>query len=224
MFTKKLLLLALCVSLPATTWANEASDLLNPDFVKKFLPAEYHSSVESTIGALKGVIGSNGGSTPAPVPAPVPSAPVYPTGSNGLGGSISTQTPLPSISMPPGQSRYTPPNVPAATGGSFNPYMPSAAPTAHATQNIPLPTAAVQNTPAPVAVPNVVPSAGPVNPFTNQGAVQTNQQPRNIVLKADLNANPVFHPPMESRVPEYPPIEGQHWYQYVLVDESVNPL
>ena len=224
MFTKKLLLLALCVSLPATTWANEASDLLNPDFVKKFLPAEYHSSVESTIGALKGAIGSNGGSAPAPVPSPVASAPVYPGTLSGLTGSIGTQTPLSSIPMPPGPLQYTPPNVPAATGGSFNPYMPSAAPTANATQNIPLPTAAVQNTPVPAAVPNVVPSAGPLNPFTNQGAVQTNQQPRNIVLKADLNANPVFHPPMESRVPQYPPIEGQHWYQYVVVDQSVNPL
>ena len=70
----------------------------------------------------------------------------------------------------------------------------------------------------------MAPSAGPVNPFTNPGAVQAAPVSSNIVLKADLNANPVFHPPMESRVPEYPPIEGQHWYQYVVVDGNVNPL
>ena len=215
MFAKKLLLVTLCLTLPASTWTHEGSDLLNPDFVKKFLPAEYHSGVESTIGALKGAIGATPSSTSVPAAAP---------SLGGLTGSINTQTPLPSISMPPGPLQYTPPIAPvASTGGSFNPYMPSAPANNSHTHFAPAPVAAPA-APAPVPVPNVAPSAGPVNPFTNPGAVQAAPVSSNIVLKADLNANPVFHPPMESRVPEYPPIEGQHWYQYVVVDGNVNPL
>jgi hypothetical protein len=215
MFTRKLLLLALCVTLPAMSWAHEGSDLLNPDFVKKFLPAEYHSSVESTIGALKGAIGADSGSSVVPATPPT---------LGGITGQINTSTPVPSIPMPPGPLQYTPPIVQPSP--SFNPYMPSAP----ANNNIqfqppaPVAPAPVSSVPLPVANSAPAMSSGPVNPFTNPQPIRAVQPSQNLILKADLNANPVFHPPLESKVPEYPPIEGQHWYQYVVVDESLNPL
>jgi len=215
MFTRKLLLLALCVTLPAMSWAQEGSDLLDPNFVKKFLPAEYHSSVESTIGALKGAIGADSGSSLVPATPPQ---------LGGIGAQINTSTPVPSIPMPPGPLQYTPPIVQASP--SFNPYMPAAPTNNNIQYQAPAPVApaAVSSVPLPVANSAPAVSSGPVNPFTNPQPVQAVQPSQNLILKADLNANPVFHPPLESRVPEYPPIEGQHWYQYVVVDGSVNPL
>ena len=61
-------------------------------------------------------------------------------------------------------------------------------------------------------------------PKTHTSKMKKRSRKSHWKRKADLNANPVFHPPLESKVPEYPPIEGQHWYQYVVVDGSVNPL
>ena len=217
MFMKNLLLITLCATIPWVASTNDGQSLLDPDFVKKFLPAEYHNTIASTIGQIKNAMGSGGSS--APVPA-------SPGTLGGLAGQVNTQTPLSGISMPPGPLQYTPPNVAPQTGGSFNPYMPSSAPT----QSFSAPVANTQNV-MPTPLPNTtVPVAssgnlsGPSNPFTNPQPVQVNQAPTNLVLKADMNANPVFHPPLESTVPQYPPVEGQHWYQYVLVDESLNPL
>lgn len=217
---KNLLLITLCALAPSIASANNGADLLNPDFVKKFLPPEYHNRIAPTIGALQSAMGGSGAS------APVPSSPGV---LGGISSQINTQTPLSSISMPPGPLQYTPPNVstmPAQTGGSFNPYMPSSAPvqTAPVSTGIPtsFPSTAIPNTTVPVAMTGN--AVGPTNPFTNPRPVQVSQPSTNLVLKADLNANPVFHPPLESTVPQYPPIEGQHWYQYVVADGSLNPL
>ena len=169
MFTRKLLLLALCVTLPTMAWAHEGSDLLNPDFVKKFLPAEYHSSVESTIGALKGAIG--GGSTPVPASPPQ---------LGGIAGQINTSTPVPSIPMPPGPLQYTPPIVQSSP--SFNPYMPSVPTNNNIQFQAPAPAApaAVPSVPLPVANSAPVASSGPVNPFTNPQPVQAVQPSQNL--------------------------------------------
>lgn len=220
MFTKNMLLITLCAMTPSIISANGGSDLLNPDFVKKFLPAEYHNRIGPTIGALKNALGSSGTS------APVPSSPGV---LGGLTGQINTQTPLSSIPMPPGPLQYTPPYVApvaAQTGGSFNPYMPSSAPVQMAPVSQPvhtsMPSVPIPNSTVPITSSGN--AGGPLNPFTTTQPVQVSPPSTNLVLKADLNANPVFHPPLESTVPQYPPIEGQHWYQYVVVDESLNPL
>ena len=216
MFMKNLLLITLCATIPWIASANDGQSLLDPDFVKKFLPPQYHNTIASKIGELKNALGS-GGSTPVSA---------SPGTLGGLTGQINTQTPLSAIPMPPAPPSYIPPNVAAPTGGSFNPYMPTSA----LTQSFSAPAVNTQNVSQAPMVNTTLPIAssgnmrGTSNPFTNPQPVQVNQAPRNIVLKADMNANPVFHPPMESSVPQYPPVEGQHWYQYVLVDESVNPL
>lgn len=222
-----MLLMTLCLTIPSTLLAQEASSLLDMSFVKKYLPAEYHSVAESQIESIKSVVGSGGSPTPSPA---------VPGVLGGLTGQVSTQTPLSGISIPPGPLQYTPPVAPPAPpvhshththgGGSFNPYMPSQAPApSHTHYAAPAPAASVPLPVANTSAPQTVTaSAGPSNPFLGGTVVQEVQAAPEFFLEADLNANPVFHPPQESSVPQYPPIEGQHWYQYVLVDKSLNPL
>lgn len=215
MFKRTLLLVTICLAMPSSIITQDANSLLDMNFVKQFLPSEYHSTAEATAQSLQAVIG--GGSSTATSSA-----------LSGLSGSISTQTPIPSIPLPSSNLQYTPPQAPATPyPSSFNPYMPSA-PTASAPVSTAVPQsyypqpAAPAPAPAPVAAAPVV-SSGPANPFLGGGAVQSSQPAQELILKADLNANPVFHPPLESTVPQYPPIEGQHWYQYVLVNNASNP-
>lgn len=226
MFSRNILLLTLCLSMPSALLANDPNALLDMSFVKKFLPSEYHSVAESQIGAIKAAVGAADSSTIAPA-APGQLA--------GLTGQVSTSTPLPSIPLPSNNLQYTPPQAPVSHNhahshsGSFNPYMPSApaAPSAAAPStphtHYVTPAAAAAAAPALPAAP-VQASAGPANPFLGGNVVQQAQPAPELILKADLNANPVFHPPQESTVPSYPPIEGQHWYQYVLVEQGLNPL
>jgi hypothetical protein len=225
MFKRTLLLVTLCLALPSTILTQDANSLLDPNFIKQFLPAEYHSTAESTAQQLKAVVG--GGSAPLPTAAPTPTL-------SGLTGQISTQTPIPSIPLPSSSLQYTPPQAPVHShphshSGSFNPYMP-AAPVASTGAAPAAPAAPVQHThyaqpaaPAPV-VSAPAATNGVANPFLGETPEQTSQPAQDLILKADLNANPVFHPPLESTVPQFPPIEGQHWYQYVLADNSMNPL
>ena len=229
MFEKKLFLLAVCISLPSLFTANGGMDLLDPSSVKKFLPAEFHSYVDHNIDAMKQVVSANGGAS-AVTPAAPAAAPVPTQAIGGFGAMIQTNTPLSSINMPMGPMSPITQNFPAPSAGpspAYNPYMAAAPAHGHNhAHNLPLMNSQAPVAPAPV-VHTPIPSAnaGAVqNPFTPSVNVAAAAAPTNFVLQANLNANPVFHPPQESTVPSLPPIEGQHWYQYELVDENVNAL
>lgn len=258
MFTKNILLLTICLSIPTAILSQDASSLLNLDFIKQFLPTEYHGAAASGISQVQSLLGG----------VPTSSTSTGVAGLAGLPGDLSgllaqvhaataNPTATPQITLPQAQMQmpapvhshapipvhhyYGPAPVPApapapvpapvpapiaAPVNAYNPYMPRAP----APVPVPLPAPVPIAVPVPVNIPNhshaisggqVVQgnvSGGPVNPFMGGAKPVKVEKLTDVVLKADLNAVPVFHPPAENKVPEYPPIEGQHWYQYRIAN------
>ena len=170
-------------------------NLLDINSISQFVPAEFLPQIQASLPAMQNIAASNpsltslsGGATALPTPSvnPVPTAP-----------------------------------VPAAAAPSAAPYSPYAAPAAPQTV-LPTPTVnsaaamAPVQLPPPVALPAAAPASNVSNPFLASTPSQVVSDPNSITLYADRNANPVFHPPFASQVPSYPPLTGQHWYQYVV--------
>ena len=217
MFARNLLILTICLTIPSSIFSQNGSDLMSPDFIKKYLPQEYQAMALSQVDSLKAALGQQSTSTStttttlpaaAPVLPTIPALPTLPTGHSQVAHNHSHAAPtLPTVP--------TLPVAPVATP-AFNPYMPSPA-----AQNN-MHTHYAPAAPAPVAAPvhsnahsaPVANTGGPVNPFISGGTQIQAPVQTELYLEADLNATPVFHPPADNVVPQYPPVEGQHWYQY----------
>ena len=183
----------LLLCLTATIMCHKGFNLLDINSISQFVPAEFLPQIQAQLPAMQNIAASNpsltslsGGATAVPTPSvnPVPTAP-----------------------------------VPAAAAPSVAPYSPYAAPAAAAPTVLPTPTVNSAAAMAPVQLPSPValPAANQSNvsnPFLASTPSQVVSDPNTITLYADRNANPVFHPPFASQVPSYPPLTGQHWYQY----------
>lgn len=181
--------LLLCLYMIAT--CHSQLSLTSMADISKYVPAEFLSTIQAALPAYANIASSNPGIA---------------------GGALATSGP--SI-----------PTIPAVAAPVAVPYSPYAAP---AVQNVmPIPTINSPASFADVRPPGIIaqqahahapvaaaPAPVVANPFTT--ATQVTSDPTSITLYADRNANPVFHPPMASQVPSYPPIQGQHWYQYVV--------
>ena len=201
--------------LGANSNAASGFNLLDPAMAKKFLPPGFDQYVDQNIGLIQQAV--SGKSSTAITGGAVTAAPAIPA--------------VPVIPLPTASALSLPPIAPASTfvststtgslypqtNPAYNPYMPNngatAAPTASSGTIYPNSGASSgqQNVSSHINSNSNI--GGPVNPFTNQ-VVEVAPVNSNIVLEADLDANPVFHPPFQSAVPEYPPIEGMHWYQF----------
>ena len=181
----------LLLCLTATIMCHADFNLLDINSISKFVPAEFLSQIQANLPAMQNIAASN------------------PSLTSLSGGA--TALPTPSVNPVP-----TAP-VPAAAA----PYSPYAAPAAAQTV-LPTPTVnsaaamAPVQLPPPVALPAAAPASNVSNPFLASTPTQVVSDPNTITLYADRNANPVFHPPFASQVPSYPPLTGQHWYQYVV--------
>ena len=211
MFVRNLLILTICLTIPSSIFSQDGASLMDPSFIKKYLPAEYHDMALGQIGTLQNALGQGSTSTSTTTSTITPPVPTLPSGS----------LPISHNQVPHNHQHVAPafPTAPVAqvapVAPTFNPYMPSAAPSQanmHTHYAAPAPQAAPVA--APVANVPVANTGGPVNPFLSGGVVDTFTNQNELYLEADLNATPVFHPPSENVVPQYPPIEGQHWYQY----------
>ena len=191
----------LLLCLTATIMCHCSFNLLDIDSISQFVPAEFLPQIQASLPTMQNIAASNPSIT-------------------GLsGGAVSVPTTTASVPVP----TSAPIPVPSAsTAPSVAPYSPYAAPAAAQPATVmPTPTVNSAAAMAPVQLPNPVqapaaPTASNVsNPFLGS-TTQVNTDPNVVRLVYNRNSNPVFHPPFASQVPSYPPIQGQHWYQYVV--------
>lgn len=203
---KTFLMITIFISstLSQTNPADAASQLMDRGFFESMLGKEFLPFFDAAQPALNNMLQS-GSAPPSPVAAPVPAPQQFDL------SALFGQAPVAPVA----------PIAPVASvGGGFNPYLPS---TPHS-HTIPVDVSASAARPGPSTV-SVQPtnetsshshSGGMSNPFLASPAPVQQSAPTEVVLVHDKEAMPVFHP-VEGKthyVPNYPPVEGQHWYQY----------
>ena len=203
---KTLLIITIFFSatLSQTSQADAANQLMNRDLFLQHLGPDFVKYFDAAQPALQNMLQSGSAPT-APVPTPVP---------------VPAPTQQFDLSALFGQA----PTAPAAQAtGGFNPYLPS---TPHS-HTIPVDVSASAARPGASTV-SVQPtnqtththphshSGGMSNPFLPSSAPAAAPVTKEVVLVYDKEAMPIFHPKEGGTyyVPNYPPIEGQHWYPY----------
>lgn len=189
--------LLLCLYMIAT--CHSQLSLTSMADISKYVPAEFLPQIQAAIPAYAGIASSNPGIADGMLATSGASIPTIPT-------AVAAPVALPYAA--PVAAPYSPYAAPAVQNVMPIPTVNS--PAAFADVRPPGLISAPTHSHAPAAPAPVV-----ANPFTSTVS-QVTSDPTSITLYADRNANPVFHPPFASEVPSYPPIQGQHWYQYVV--------